>query len=123
MNIINTPSQLGKLEKVDIREIWKNETKDFTSWLAKEENLALLSDEIGISMNLITTEAGVGQFSADILAEEPNTGRKIIIENQLEQTDHDHFGKLFTYGSGKDAGILIWICKHVREEHLRLSIG
>lgn len=116
-NLINAPGQLGKLEKVDIREIWKNEAKDFTSWLAKEENLTLLSDEIGISMNLITAEAGVGQFSADILAEEPNTGRKIIIENQLEQTDHDHFGKLFTYGSGKDAGILIWICKHVREEH------
>ena len=62
----------------------------------------MLSDEIGISMNLIKTEAGVGSFSADILAEEPNTGRKIVIENQLEQTDHDHFGKLFTYGSGLD---------------------
>ena len=108
---------LGKIEKVEIREIWKNEAKDFTSWLAKEENLTLLSDEIGINMTLIKTEAGVGAFSADILAEEPNTGRKIVIENQLEQTDHDHFGKLFTYGSGLDAGILIWICKQLREEH------
>jgi hypothetical protein len=119
MNIdaTNLPSQLGKLEKVDIREIWKKEAKDFTTWLAREDNLTLLSDEIGISMNLIKTEAGVGKFSADILAEESNTGRKIVIENQLEQTDHDHFGKLFTYGSGLDAGILIWICKHVREEH------
>ena len=113
----NSPVSLGKIEKVDIREIWKNEAKDFTSWLAKEENLALLSDEIGVSMNLIKTEAGVGPFSADILAEEQNTRRKVVIENQLEQTDHDHFGKLFTYGSGLDAGILIWICKHVREEH------
>ena len=108
---------LGKIEKVNIRDIWKNEATDFTRWLAREDNLSLLSDEIGISMNLIKTEAGVGAFSADILAEEQNTGRKIVIENQLEQTDHDHFGKLFTYGSGLDAGILIWICKHAREEH------
>ncbi|MFC1987923.1 DUF4268 domain-containing protein [Chloroflexota bacterium] len=110
-------SQLGKLEKLDIREIWKNEATDFTRWLAKEENLSLLSDEIGIPINLIATEAGVGSFSADILAEEANTGKKIVIENQLGQTDHDHFGKLFTYGSGLDAGILIWICKNAREEH------
>jgi len=108
---------LGKIEKVDIRDIWKTEATDFTRWLAREENLSLLSDEIGIGMNLIKIEAGVGTFSADILAEEQNTGRKIVIENQLEQTDHDHFGKLFTYGSGLDAGILIWICKHIREEH------
>lgn len=117
MDNIYEGGSLGKIEKVDIREIWKNEAKDFTKWLAREENLALLSDEIGISMNLIKTEAGVGAFSADILAEEQNTGRKIVIENQLEQTDHDHFGKLFTYGSGLDAGILIWICKQPREEH------
>ena len=110
-------STLGKLEKVDVRDIWKNEAKDFTKWLAREDNLSILSDEIGISMNLIKTEAGVGAFSADILAEEQNTGRKIVIENQLEQTDHDHFGKLFTYGSGLDAGILIWICRDIREEH------
>lgn len=111
------PSQLGKLEKMNVRDIWKNEATDFTRWLAREENLSLLGDEIGLTINLITTEAGVGSFSADILAEEANTGRKIVIENQLEQTDHDHFGKLFTYGSGLDADILIWICRNTREEH------
>lgn len=108
---------LGKLVKVDIRDIWKNEATDFTKWLATEENLSALGDEIGISISLIKTEAGVGAFSADILAEEENTGRKIVIENQLEQTDHDHFGKLFTYGSGYNAGILIWVCREVRDEH------
>jgi hypothetical protein len=113
----NKASQLGKLEYVDIREIWRTEPADFTTWLAKEENLSLLGDEIGISISLIKTEAGVGAFSADILAEEANTGRKIVIENQLEETDHDHFGKLFTYGSGLDADILIWICKNIRDEH------
>ena len=113
----NRTSLLGQLEKVEIRDIWKNEASDFSSWLAREENLSLLGDEIGIPISLITTEAGVGSFSADILAEEANTHRKIVIENQLEQSDHDHFGKLFTYGSGLDAEILIWICKSIREEH------
>ena len=108
---------LGKINRVDIRDIWKNEAIDFTKWLATDENLSMLADEVGIRMHLIKTEAEVGAFSADILAEEENTGRKIVIENQLGQTDHDHFGKLFTYGSGYEAGILIWICKDVREEH------
>jgi len=108
---------LGKLVEVDIREIWKNEATDFTKWLASEENLSALGDEIGIGISLIKTEARVGAFSADILAEEEKTGRKIVIENQLEQTDHDHFGKLFTYGSGYNASILIWVCREVRDEH------
>lgn len=108
---------LGKLKKVDIREIWKNEASDFTTWLAKEENLALLSEEIGISIQLIETEASVGKFFADILAQEETTNHKIIIENQLEETDHDHLGKIITYGSGFDAHILIWIFKDIREEH------
>lgn len=108
---------LSKLEQVDIREIWKNEAKDFTTWLAKEENLAILSEEIGIDLMLIKTEATVGAFSADILAEEEGTGHKVIIENQLEQTNHDHLGKIITYASGFDASILIWIAKEIREEH------
>ncbi|MDD5510355.1 MAG: DUF4268 domain-containing protein [Dehalococcoidales bacterium] len=109
--------QLGKLEKVNLREIWKREATDFTHWLSKEENLSILATEIGISMQLERIEANVGRFSADILAKEDKTERMVIIENQLGQTDHDHFGKLFTYGSGYDAGILVWICSDVREEH------
>jgi hypothetical protein len=108
---------LGKLEKVDIREIWKNEASDFTKWLALPENLALLGEEIGIEIGLIRTEASVGAYSADILAEEKDTDRKIIIENQLETTNHDHLGKIITYGSGFDASVLIWIFKDIREEH------
>src|SRR5437762_11184117 len=82
--------KLGKLEKGDLRKIWLHEAIDFTNWLALEENLRLLSDEIGIDITLIQTEALVGKFSADILAEEENTDRKIIIENQLEAPNHDH---------------------------------
>ena len=109
--------KLGKLEKVKLRNIWKDEAIDFTPWLAKEENLALLGEEIGINIKLVQREASVGSFSVDILAEEENTGRKIIIENQLEATNHDHLGKVITYASGYDAEIAIWIVRDVRDEH------
>jgi len=110
--------KLGKLKKInDLREIWEHEAKDFTGWLALSNNLLLLSDEIGIDIKLIQTEAPTGKFNVDILAEEENTGKKIVIENQLEFTDHDHLGKLLTYASGHDAEIIIWIVKNVRDEH------
>lgn len=108
---------LSRLTKVDLRKAWNHEALDFTTWLAQEENLSLLSEEIGVDIKLIKTEAEVGRFSVDILAEEESTGRKIIIENQLENTNHDHLGKIITYASGYDAEIIIWIVKHVREEH------
>lgn len=110
---------LSKLKKVDLREEWQHEASDFTNWLSQDENLQLLSEEIGIDISLIQTEANVGKFSVDILAEEENTGRKIIIENQLETTNHDHLGKIITYASGFDAEIVIWIVKDVRDEHKR----
>ncbi|MCA9039266.1 MAG: DUF4268 domain-containing protein [Planctomycetaceae bacterium] len=109
--------KLAKIEFVELREVWKHEALDFTNWLAEPENLELLSDEIGIEISLIKTEADVGKFSVDILAEETNTGKKIIIENQLETTDHDHLGKLITYASGMDAEFMVWIVKSVQEEH------
>lgn len=108
---------LSRLKKIKLREEWKNEATDFTNWLAQDENLQILSDEIGIDISLVQTEASVGKFSVDILAEEENTGRKIVIENQLEITNHDHFGKIITYASGFDAEIIIWIVKDVRDEH------
>jgi hypothetical protein len=111
--------KLGKLEKGDLRKVWLHEAIDFTNWLALDENLKLLSDEIGIEIKLLQTEAQVGKFSADILAEEENTGRKVIIENQLEATNHDHLGKIITYASGYDAEIVIWIVESTREEHVR----
>ena len=110
--------KLGKLEKVkDLRSVWKHEANDFTKWLSKEENLNTLSEEIGINIELISTEAKTGSFSTDILAVEDNTDNKIIIENQLEATNHDHLGKIITYASGHDAKTIIWIVKEAREEH------
>ena len=108
--------KLGKLEKVkDLRSVWKHEANDFTKWLAKEENLATLGDEIGIDIELRSTEAKTGSFSTDILAVEANTDNKIIIENQLEQTNHDHLGKIITYASGHDAKTIIWIVKRCKQ--------
>lgn len=82
--------ELGILENVELREIWKHEALDFTKWLAKKENIALLSKEIGIDIEVINTEMSVGRYNVDIYAKDSNN-KKIIIENQLENTNHDHF--------------------------------
>ncbi len=109
---------LGVLTEVkDLRKVWPHEALDFTPWLAKEENITLLGDAVGLEITVNETESGVGDFSVDIFATETGTERKIIIENQLEDTDHDHLGKLITYASGKAANIIIWVVKRAREEH------
>lgn len=109
---------LGKLKEVkDLRTVWSHEALDFTPWLAEEENLNLLADAIGLEITLNETESNVGEFNVDIFANETGTDRKIIIENQLEDTNHDHLGKLITYASGKSADIIIWVVKRAREEH------
>ncbi len=109
--------QIAKLKKVELRSVWGHEASDFTNWLSQEENLGMLSDELGITLKLIQTEANVGRYNVDILAEEENTGRKVIVENQLEDTNHDHLGKIITYASGYDAEVIVWIVKDYREEH------
>ncbi|MCL2426856.1 MAG: DUF4268 domain-containing protein [Oscillospiraceae bacterium] len=101
----------------DLREVWKHEVHDFTRWLSEEENLKELSDAVGIDIALQERESSVGSFSADMLAIEEGTGRKIIIENQLSATDHDHLGKSITYAAGKSADVIIWIVQRARDEH------
>lgn len=108
-------NNIGKLERVDLRELWRHEEYDFSTWLSKEENLTLLGDTIGLDISLIERESSVGTYSVDIYAEEQGTGRKIIIENQLEETNHDHLGKIITYASGKDAKYIIWIVKKAKD--------
>lgn len=110
--------KLGKLEKIaDLRTVWKNEEYDFTPWLARDINIKLLSDEIGIPIKVKKTEAPVGRYSVDILAENEDTNENIIVENQLEITNHDHLGKILVYGAGYDAKTIIWIVKDANEEH------
>lgn len=109
---------MGKLEEIqDLREVWPHEALDFTPWLSQDENITLLADAVGLDITLEEMESSVGDFHVDIFASETGTERKIIIENQLEDTDHDHLGKLITYASGKSADVVIWIVKHAREEH------
>ena len=115
-------NSLGTIKKItDLRSVWPHEAHDFSKWLAKEENLALLSEAIGIDIVLEELESAVGGFSVDLYATEEGTGRKIIIENQLEDTNHDHLGKIITYASGKGAEVIVWIVKRARDEH-RLAV-
>lgn len=109
---------LGKMKRItDLRTVWPHEANDFTKWLAEEANLEELGNAVGIDIDLEERESSVGSFSVDLFATESGTGRKIIIENQLEDTNHDHLGKLITYASGKGAEVIIWIVKRARDEH------
>lgn len=105
---------VGRPQRVDLRQVWEKEAKDFTAYLAK--HLDVLSDFIGFNLSLLEREKGIGTLSADILAEGP-TGENVIIENQLEKTDHDHLGKLVTYLSNIEAKKAIWIASDPRPEH------
>lgn len=109
---------LSRLEEIkDLRTVWPHEALDFTPWLSQDDNISLLADAVEMDITVDETESSVGDFNVDIFASETGTDRKIIIENQLEDTNHDHLGKLITYASGKSADVVIWVVKHAREEH------
>lgn len=110
---------LGRLESVGLREYWQDEARDFTKWLANEENLGLLSDTLGMELELEGIEVAVGPYKADIVARDVSSNTRVVIENQLEKTNHDHLGKIFTYASGLDAPVMIWIAREFSEEHRR----
>ena len=94
--------------------MWPNEARDFTKWLSVESNLNMLGNAIGIELELVETESSVGSFNVDIYAQESGTGRKVVIENQLEDTNHDHLGKVITYAAGKGAEVVIWVVARAR---------
>lgn len=108
---------IGKLEEVDIRELWKHEQYDFSEWLSKKENIENLNDILGLTLVDISKETYVGSYRCDLFAKDEATGIKVIIENQLEMSNHDHLGKIITYASGLDAKVVVWIVKEAREEH------
>lgn len=109
--------KFGRLEKLDLRSHWKKEDTDFTPWLAQEENIQLLSESVGIELEVQSQEEGVGPFRADILCVDTATNHFVLIENQLERTDHTHLGQLMTYAAGLDAVTIIWIAQKFTEEH------
>jgi hypothetical protein len=108
---------LGRLQKVELREAWASESADFTPWLAQEENLRLLGETIGIELELESQEKEVGPFRADILCKDTATDNWVLIENQLERTDHSHLGQLLTYAAGLNAVTIVWVAERFTEEH------
>ncbi len=109
--------ELGRLQEVDVRNLWKHEQYDFSNWLAKSENIELLNNIIGLTLVDINKEVYVGSYRCDLVAKDETSGIKVIIENQLECSDHNHLGKIITYASGLDANVVVWIVKEAREEH------
>ncbi|MBR2744484.1 MAG: DUF4268 domain-containing protein [Clostridia bacterium] len=108
---------IGKLKEVDIRELWKHEQYDFSDWLSKKDNIENLNEILGLTLVDISKETYVGAYRCDLFAKDETTGTKVIIENQLEISNHDHLGKIITYASGLDAKVVVWIVKEAREEH------
>ena len=110
-------TNLGRLEPVDLRQVWPNEESDFTPWLAEEENLGILADALGMPLEFLAREEKVGPYSADILCRDPNEQSKVVVENQLGQTDHDHLGKLLTYASHFNARVVVWVARRFTDQH------
>lgn len=109
--------EFGKLTEVNVRELWKHEQYDFSNWLAKPENIELLNDVLGLTLINVKKEVFVGSYRCDLVAEDETSGIKIVIENQLEASNHEHLGKVITYASGLDADVVVWIVTEAREEH------
>ena len=110
-------AKIGKLQSVDVRDLWQHEQYDFSVWLAKPENIEYLNDILGLTLVDIDKEVYVGSYRCDLVAKDETSGTRVIIENQLEASNHDHLGKIITYASGLNAPIVVWIVKEARAEH------
>jgi hypothetical protein len=108
---------LGQLSRVDVREVWEHEATCFTPWLAREENLQLLAEAIDMQLILEGRETPVGMFRADLIARDVHTGHLVLIENQLERTDHGHLGQLLAYAAGLKAVSIVWVSSLFTDEH------
>jgi hypothetical protein len=108
---------LGRLSRVGLRQIFETEAASFTPWLAQDANLSLLGEAIGISLELEAQEKDVGPFRADLLCKDTATDYWVLIENQIERTDHTHLGQLITYAAGLQAVTVVWIAERFTDEH------
>ena len=112
---------IGTLLPVDVREVWADEARDFTLWLA--ENSDLLGEALGLDLIHEQTEAAVGRYSADLVFREESSDRLVVVENLFGSTDHDHLGKLITYAAGLEAGYAVLLTPEFRDEHRSASTG
>lgn len=109
---------LGRLERVDLRTVWTSEPAGFTPWLGQPENLKILADTLGIDeLELEAQEKEVGPFRADLLCKDTVTDEWVLVENQLERTDHTHLGQLLTYAAGLQAVTIVWLAERFTDEH------
>ena len=108
---------IKQLTPVDISKVWETEPQHFTPWLAREENLTLLGEALSMELELDAQEINVGGFRADLRCKNTVDDSWVLIENQLEATDHRHVGQLLTYAAGLDAHTVIWIAKTFRQEY------
>jgi hypothetical protein len=108
---------LGRLSPVELRHAWVSEAQDFTPWLAQPDNLALLGETLDLELEVDTVEKPVGPYRADILCREAGTDRLVLIENQIEATDHRHLGQLLTYAAGLDTAVICWLARRFTDEH------
>lgn len=108
---------LGKMQRVELRTIWQNEAGDFTPWLAQSDNLAVLANILGMELELEAMEESVGSYRADIICRNLADNSRVLIENQLEKTDHSHLGQIVTYAAGLDAVTIVWVAAHFTEQH------
>ena len=102
---------------IPLRKMFPKEDKDFTPWLCKEDNLANLSEKIGIDLEFETREKKVGPYFLDILCKNIKDKSSVAIENQIEKTDHAHLGQILTYGVGLDVATMIWIAEDFTDLH------
>ena len=109
--------ELGVLVEVPLREVWEHEQYDFSDWLANIKNLQLIGDILGLTLTDVETEKYVGSYRCDIVCKDELSGKIVIIENQLEPTNHDHLGKIITYASSLKASVIVWIVEKAKEEH------
>jgi hypothetical protein len=109
--------RLGRLEQVPLRAVWSREDNRFTPWLARPENLDLLATTLGLELELQGTEQSIGPFRADILCREVREDRLVLIENQLERSDHTHLGQLITYTAGLATATIVWVAAEFTDEH------
>jgi len=106
---------IGKIKRVPLREVWRHEARDFTTWL--QTNIDILCEVIDMELTNVEREQSTGNFSVDLVAEDAS-GNTVIIENQLEKSDHDHLGKLVTYLAAVEAKAAVWIVADARAEHV-----
>ena len=110
-------TNLWTLKEIPLRDVWQHEQYHFSNWLAKEESIKELWSTLNLSLIDVETEKFVWEYRCDILCKDEITEKTVLIENQLEPTNHDHLWKIITYASWLDAGVIVWIVERAREEH------